>query len=172
MRTSAILLRTILLAIIILSANQAFPQGKFEISGGLGAPEMINLRLKYGQNIQVGTCLYYWHYKASGIFPESYDLAFSAEIIYHFSGKSKNVEQGTWYLLGGLGYYHLDNLADLPYEDYDIGFYPRIGRTLNFSKKIGLNFDLGLFLPLSAASEIPYSFKILPSGSIGFFIRL
>jgi hypothetical protein len=165
--------RSVLFIVLIISINQVFSQSKFEISGGLGVPEYDNLKIRYGQNIQVGACVHFWYDKGGGIFREYYSWSSALEILYHFAGKSKYVEQPTWYLLGGLGYYHNDLLFDVPHEEYDIGFYPRIGRKLNFSKKIGINLDAGLFLPLSAREGYePYKFRILPSGCISFFIRL
>jgi hypothetical protein len=172
MKNSSVLSRIILFAILILSAVQAFPQGKFEISGGLGLPELSNIKLKYGQNVQLGVSLHYWHYSRAGIFSAYNDWSCAAEVTYHFSGKSKHVEQPVWYLLGGLGYYHIDYLIDWPYDYCAISFYPRVGRTLNFSKRTGINMDLGLFVPLSASSGHQYKFRILPSGSISFFVRL
>jgi hypothetical protein len=172
MKSSLYLFNSILLIGLILSDNPIIAQGKFELSGGFGIPEIINVKLRYGQNIQVGACVHFLYYSAGGIFSEYYSWSGSAEILYHFAGKAKYVEQRTWYLLGGLGYYHIDYLMDIPHEEYDIGFYPRIGRTLNFSKKIGINLDAGIFLPLSAAETYTFDFKVLPSGSIGFFIRL
>lgn len=172
MKSSICWFRSILLIVLILFVNKVFSQGKFELSGGLGVPEYNNLKLRYGQNLQVGACVHYWYDKGGGIFSDYYSWSFSAEILYHFSGKSKYVEQPTWYLLAGLGYYHIDLLIDLPHEEYDIGFYPRIGRNLNFSKKLGINFDIGFFLPLSAQEGYDYNFRLLPSGSISFFIRL
>lgn len=171
MKTSPILLRIILFTILILSVNQALSQSKFVLSGGLGEPEFYHLKIKYGQNFQVGLVI--GGYVGHGLFGSDniiFQGSYAAEIIYHFSGVSKYVEQVPWYILGGLGYY------DIPisgwYGTYDIGFYPRIGRTLNFSKRIGIDVDLGIFLPLSASSGNPYDFKVFPSGSIGLFIRL
>jgi hypothetical protein len=172
MRNSSVSFRIILFVMLILSAAQAFPQGKFEISGGLGLPELTNIKLKYGQNIQVGACLHYWHYSQGGIFSAYNDWSCAAELTYHFSGGSKYIDQPTWYLLGALGYYHIDYLIDWPYDYCALSFYPRIGRTINFSKRTGLNMDLGLFIPLSASTGNPYKLRILPSGSISFFVRL
>lgn len=94
----------------------------------------------------------------------------AAELLYHFSGTSKYVEQAPWYILGGLGYYDIP-ISGL-YGSYDIGFYPRIGRTISFSKRIGMNVDIGIFLPLSMTPEYDeYDFKILPSGSINLFVK-
>ena len=169
MKITPISLKIILIAVLILSVNEAFPQGKFEISGGLGLPALSNLRIKYGTDLQIGACI--------GLGVESgYDgnkfaiWSVSAEINYHFSGKSKYVDQHPWYALAGLGCFDLAWVKG--YEDYDIGFYPGIGRTLNFSKRIGINCDIGVFLPLSAAPNQQFNFKILPAGNISFFIRL
>lgn len=57
MKTTPILLRVILFAILILSVTQAFPQSKFEISGGLGLPVFTNLRIKYGNDLKIGACI-------------------------------------------------------------------------------------------------------------------
>jgi hypothetical protein len=173
MKSSICWFRSILLIVLILPVNKVFSQSKFELSGGLGVPEYNNLKLRYGKNLQVGACVHFWYDKGGGIFSEYYSWSFSAEILYHFAGKSKYAEKPTWYLLVGLGYYHIDLLIDLPHEEYDIGVYPRIGRNIYFSKKMGINFDVGLFLPLSAQEGYePYDFRLLPSGSISFFMRL
>ena len=169
MKTSPILFRAALIVALILFANQAFSQKKFELSGGYGVPELFNLGIRYGQNTQIGAY--------GGLYPFEWygntyvDWSCGIEIIYHFMGKSKYVEQAPWYILGGLAYHDLGVMD--PYEEYDISFCPRIGRTLNFSKKWGMNLDLGLFLPLSRAPGYnTYDFKVLPSGNLGFFIRL
>jgi hypothetical protein len=168
MRTSPIFLRTILFAIIILSVNQAFAQSKIEISGGFGYVEFFNGRFKYGQNIQMGACIGFYPFKWYG--ENIVDWSCAAEVTCHFLGKSKYAEQPPWYVLGGLGYYHLPVVDH--YEQYDIAFYPRIGRTLNFSKKSGMNLDIGLFLPLSKSPDYnSYEYKVLLSGGISFFIR-
>lgn len=173
MNSSICCFRYILLALLILPVNKLFSQSKFELSGGLGIPEYGDLKFKYGQNFQIGACAHFWYDKGGGIFGEYYSWSCSAEIYYHFAGKSKYYEQKSWYLLAGLGYYHIDNLLDFPHEQYNIGFYPRIGRVFNFSKKTGINLDVGFFLPFSAQTGYePYEFRLLPSGSLNFFIRL
>jgi len=164
MKSSICWFRSILLLILILSVNKVFSQSKFDLSGGLGMPELINARLKYGQKIQIGLCV-----GIATVFG-NVDGSFAAEVKYNFLGKSKYVEQAPWYVLGGLGHYNLQNFGD--YEQYKFAFYPRIGRTINFSKKMGITGDFGVFLPLSAYNYYTYDFKILPSGGISFFIRL
>ena len=169
MKTLSILFRTILLTSLILSANQTFSQSKFELSGGYGVPELFNIGIKYGQNTQIGAYGGFYPFEWYG---NNYvDWACGIEIIYHFAGKSKKVEQAPWYILGGLAYHELGVMD--PYEQYDISVCPRIGRTLNFSKKLGMNLDFGLFIPLSMASDIhTYDFRFLPSGCLSFFISL
>lgn len=168
MRTFIILLRTILVAGFVLLNNAVYSQDKLELSGGVGMPSLINLKIKYGQNIQLGASI--------GIYPFEWfgenvvDWSCIAEVTYHFSGKSKYVEQKPWHVSGGLGFFELGVID--PYENFDIGFIPGIGRTFNFSKKIGLNYSVGIFLPLSASRGSSYSFLPVPSGNISFFIRL
>jgi hypothetical protein len=153
----------------IIYSFQGFSQGKFELSGGVGIPELINMKLKYGQNIQVGA--------SAGFLPIEWfgetvvDWTVSTEISYHFAGKSKFVEQPTWYISGELSYFDLGIME--PYEGYDLAFCPRIGKTISFSKKTGINLDAGMFLPLSKSSAYStYDFKVLFSGNICIFIRL
>lgn len=168
MKPSLYLLKSIMPIVLILSGYPVKAQGKLELSGGFGMPELIDLKMKYGQNVQIGACV--------GIFPFRWfndivvDWSCIAEITYHFSGNSKYVEQPTWYVSGGLGFFDL-GVNDI-YESYNISFNPRVGRTLNFSKKSGINIDVGLFFPLSSQKDYSYDFKVLPSGSISVFIRL
>jgi hypothetical protein len=68
MRTVSIILKSSLLAMCILIASQAYSQKKLEIAAGLGVPEYTNLKIRYGQNFQAGTCAHYWHYSAGGRF--------------------------------------------------------------------------------------------------------
>lgn len=168
MKECTLILKIILFAGLIFSCNPVHSQSKFELSGGIGLPELCNLKLRYGQNTQIGVSIGLYPFKWFG--DNVVDWSCAAEISYHFSGKSKYVEQATWYILGGLAFHDLGMMNT--YENYDIDIYPRIGRTLNFSKKSGINLDLGLFVPLSASRDNAYKFRLLPSGSIGLFIRL
>jgi hypothetical protein len=159
---------TILVAGFVISNNKVYSQDKLELSIGVGMPDLPNLKIKYGQNIQVGASIGIYTFEWYG--NNVVDWAGIAQITYHFSGKSKYVEQKPWYVSGGLGFFDLGVIE--PYEQYDIGFIPGIGRTINFSKKIGINYSIGLFLPLSASEGSSYHFNIIPSGNISFFIRL
>ena len=138
-------------------------------------PEFINLKVKYGQNIQVAGSVGFFYMP----WGNPWNWSTTAEIIFHFAGESKYVEQPPWYLLFGLTYYEGFDMGFFgDYGEYDFGFFPRIGKTFNFSKRSGVNIDIGVNLPLSARPGDPpnpppdYEFRILPSASIGLFIRL
>ena len=165
MKTSPIVLRTILFVILILTVNKAFPQGKFELSCGYGWPDLSNLKIKYGKNIQIGASQSFA--RLGGDNPKIFLWTTAAEIYYHFGGKSKFTEQPPWYLMGGLGcVWGRDG------DDNTVYLYPRLGRKINFSKRTGINLDAGAFIPLSKELGDFMGFPIWPSGSISFFIRL
>jgi hypothetical protein len=168
MEKSPVLLRTILFALLILTAGQAFPQGKFEISAGAGWPEMTNLKIKYGKVLQIGACQSFSIESLSPDYKNKiYMDATAAEIYYHFGGKSKYNEQPVWYLLFGLG-----SLWGHDGDKNSYYFYPRVGRSFSFSKRIGINLDAGAFFPIGRESGDFFDFFVYPSGSISFFVRL
>ena len=165
MKTSTFLVKMILFAGVILSESPVFSQSKYEISGGVGFPEMISLKFKYGKVIQIGL--------SQSIAPFNGNVPVgptALEIYYHFAGKYKFNQPPPWYLIGGFGYFWSQD-GDI-YDDEDEGiplcFYPRIGRHFNFSKSAGINFDAGAFIPF-------FDFEgtnVWPSLGISFFIRL
>jgi hypothetical protein len=158
---------------LLLVTTTNLAQRRIEFSAGCGVPEYTNIRIKYGDNIQFGICGHYFYEKPSGSFGPYHSWVLTAESVYHFAGRSHLVSQPTWYLLGGIGYFHNDLIVDIPHEEFDVGFYPRIGRTFNFSNRMGINADMGLYLPLSARDGYkPYRFRLLPSGGISLFVRL
>jgi hypothetical protein len=140
-------------------------QGKFEVSFGLGMPEGINLRAKYGKNFQVGL--------SQGLFPNfnpgnnepGIFGTTSLDLYYHFAGKSKYTIQKLWYIMVGLSKNYPNE------EDYQILPYVRFGRTINFSEKIGLNLDFGPVFLFEPGHDSPVP-PVLPSGYVGLFIRL
>jgi len=171
MKTSTLTLKIILLAGFILSDNPVFSQGKFEMSVGVGFPEMINLKIKYGKDIQIGLCQSLW--------PVFHNVPIgptAAEIYYHFAGKSKFTEQPTLYLLGGLGYFWLQEggIYDDECKGVPFCFYPRIGQSINFSRRMGFNFEAGAFIPFynTPHNSIKEIYHIYPSISISLFLRL
>jgi hypothetical protein len=146
-----------------------FPQSKFELSGGLGFPDMLNIGLKYGSKIQIGA--------SYGVLPRPQDNIIkcsSLVLFYHFAGNSKFTTQPPWYLNGGISYihsYYRDRKYDIDWKA--ICLYPRIGRTNNFTKKIGINIDIGVIFSTGYNYfEGIHKFDIMPSGSISLFHRI
>jgi hypothetical protein len=140
------------------------PQYKFEIAIGVGFPEIINLKIKYGwRNVQIAF--------GGGVFPVDNIRTVDVGLYYHILGKSKFAEQFPWYTLGGLNFTNYN---------YEFGIarylspYLRIGRAINFSKKFGLSIDIGPGLVTDVTEDDvggrsePF---IIPSESISLFIR-
>ncbi|MCX6262065.1 MAG: hypothetical protein NTY95_14750 [Bacteroidia bacterium] len=163
MKTSTFLAKMVLFAGVILSETPVFSQSKFEISGGVGIPEMTSLKIKYGKVIQIGL--------SQSFFPFSNNVPLgptSLEIYYHLAGKSKFNEHPTWYLIGGLGYFWSQKEGIYyKFEGIPLCFYPRIGRHINFSKSTGINFETGAFIPFWNLGVY-----VWPSAFISFFVRL
>jgi hypothetical protein len=136
--------------------NEVYSQDKFELSGGFGLPEAINLKIKYGgKNIKIAL--------GGGFLPQSEKLrTLDIGFYYHFAKKSKFTGNFVWYTLGGLNIMKFGSNSESSIEHYP---YLRVGRAINFSKKTGLNVDIG-----ACFNEYDDS-PIVPSGSIGFFIR-
>jgi len=154
MKINASILRTILLAGLMLSANPVFSQDKFEIFGGFGFIDMETIGLRYGNNFQVGlTQSFGVRYSILQLPPQT-----AVEIYCHFGGKSEFTEQHPWYMLGRLGCFPLGY------------FCPRLGRSFFFSGRTGINIDLGIILPIGDSLKSEY-YTILPSGRISFFYR-
>ena len=146
-----ILKRSFLLLLgLVIFNTLVFSQSKVEISGGYGFPESLNLKVKYGNNFQIGL--------SQSIYLNYIDAPLAVEIYYHFAGTSGFPEQKPWYLLGGFG--DLWRLKNVIY------FYPKVGRSFNFSKGTGINIDAGIFL------INPPSMHTLPSLNISLFFRL
>jgi hypothetical protein len=153
-------------------------QSKFEVSLGGGIPELFNLKLRYGNNLQVSAAIGYFSVEFLG--SQAYDWTYTLEGLYHFSGTTKHLNLHTWYVSVSLGYYDFELMAPfgLNYDRFDIAFNPRIGKTFYFSELSGINLDIGLFVPLSKIpidetyEPDPINWTILPSGSFGFFFRL
>jgi hypothetical protein len=139
-----------LLTGLLIFNETVFSQSKVEISGGFGIPEYLNLKVKYGSNIQIALC--------QSIMPSYTDWPAAIEIYYHFGGKSKFVDQRPWYLLCGFG--DLWRLNEIKY------FYPKLGRSFNFSKTVGINIDVGVFY------INPSNWHNEPSVNISLYIRL
>lgn len=164
---------------LIIFSNPIFPQSKFEMSGGFGIPNWLNIGLKYGSKIQIGSTIGFLQ------MPDKYIYkSLSLNIYYHFAGKSNFSTQSPWYLNGGIGYQNSYDQDRINHSNDEKSFfiYPRIGRTFNLSKKTGFNFDAGVFFGaiyynnsfdgLRMRNGFEFVDAVMPSGSISFFFRL
>jgi hypothetical protein len=173
----------IIILVFFLSFNWLFSQNKFEISGGVAIPELINLKFKYGNHFQIGGGIgifqqtqigSYFKPYLSQVFPISLDL------YYNFL-KSDRTGSYKWHLANGITYVNAPDPDDRrKYLYYNL----RIGRIINFTKQTGLNLDLGTSIfedwyiytyrryPNFGVSENRNEISFYPiSGNISFFIK-
>lgn len=127
--------------VTLLATQPATGQEKFNISVGLGAPELLNLGIRYqmGQS-QLGL--------SAGFLPGSYDKDFAvgADYFYHFTGTSFLSPRRLWY--GRVGLYNYAFEDDFQ-ETNLLLLVPRIGKDFNFSPKLGISADAGVSLVVS-----------------------
>lgn len=169
-----------ILVLMFLVSNQITAQKKTEFAVGAGIPEAINFKFKYGINNKVGI--------SAGIFPDiyysSYDNKYYSTIyttlsldIYHYFKKQNDTIRSKWYCNSGISFWPGS-------DEKSLFLYLRFGRSINFSKKTGINIDLGLAPGIHWEREttgsitygtVPYeetTLLPLPSCSISFFVRL
>ncbi len=134
-------------------------QGKFEAGLGGGLFEAGSIKIKYGNNLQVGVCQGF-------LFADFWQTG--AEVYYHFAGVSKYVNQHPYYIMGGVS----TTLFSRGYDRFEkIFIYPRIGRTFSFSKRYGVSLDAGP--GLSMADDIDrYHSMPVATFSIHVFVRI
>ena len=150
-----------LLPFILLIGSPVFSQSKIEADFGVGFMEGLSTKLKFGNNFQFGLCQGF----APGVSP--FWLT-GTELYYHFGKESKFAGQRTFYVMGGFS----TTLFALGYDSFEkIATYSRIGRTINFSAKTGLNVDFGIGI-LSADDIDGYHSTLIPTASVHFFVRL
>jgi hypothetical protein len=110
---------------------------KFDISAGIGFPELMNIGIKYQvfDQLQIGLSI-------GGIyFPGIGAVTFSGDIYYHFGGLSKFSEIQPWY--GRIGITSYGVADDGEYMWFS---YLRIGHELYFSGNFGISLDAGIGL--------------------------
>lgn len=130
--------------LFLLGSIPAMGQEKFNISAGIGAPELLNLGVRYqmGQS-QLGL--------SAGILPWSYDNEFSVGVdyFYHFWGATTLATRRPWY--GRIGLYH--HAFEDEFQDTNLLLLvPRLGKDFNLSPKVGIAADAGVSLVASRNS--------------------
>jgi len=147
-----------LLFSFILFNELGYSQNKVEADLGVGLFEGIGLKVKYGNNIQIAIC--------QGFAQGSFWMT-GVEGYYHFAGLSKHMDQRTFYVMMGLS----STLFAGGYSNFEkIIIYSRLGKTFNFSKKSGLNFDAGAGI-LMADDIDGYHSSVVPTFGIHYFRR-
>lgn len=144
----------------VASQQQVTSRYRFEADIGYGFPESICLKIKYGNQIQLGLNQ---AFDTQGLGPSS------LEIYYRLGEKPRGIYQGPWYILGGIAGY----LFDVDYKKkYGLFFYPRGGRSFYLSKISGINVDIGPGFPFGRDIESgnPIS-PVLFTGSMTFFLK-
>ena len=148
----------LLLFCFLLFNNLVYSQNKVEADIGVGLFEGISLKVKYGNNAQIALC--------QGFAQRSFWMT-GVEGYYHFAGLSKHVDQRTFYVLVGIS----ATLFASGYDSFEkIILYSRIGKTINFSKKSGLNLDVGAGI-LWADDIDGYHSSMVPTFGIHYFRR-
>ena len=147
----------LLLPLLLMAAVPVFSQGKLEASFGLVTSEGLCIKLKYGNNLQAGL--------SQGFYSGTAMLT-GIEGYWHFAGRQQVGTQKPFYLMAGLG----TTIFSKGFSVFEKTlFYPRIGRTVNFTERLGMNLDIGPdFL---RTNDDGVSSSVFPAGSIHFFFR-
>lgn len=144
-------------------------QEKINLYGGFAVPEVFvyGIRFQFNQ-VQLGLGI-------GSNLPSNYSpmfslLTFSSDVSCHFGGISQKSDRKTWYIKGGLSKWV--DLGEEP-DKVPVVFYSRIGGDINFSKKVGLNLELGINIGKKFNDNyLWYNHSISPSFGIFIFYRV
>ncbi|WP_020568523.1 hypothetical protein [Neolewinella persica] len=168
----------IFIVIIFLfgTLHQASAQKDFNITTGVGIPELLNVGVRYQINqFQIGSSI--------GSFPaiDESSISISSDVYYHFGRPSKLSTRRPWY--GKIGLNYLRDEDEYKINKY-LHFNTRIGREINISDKTGFQIEFGILHEMSSKSIIKkplpsctwcfnfdLSWPIIPSIGIGFFFK-
>jgi hypothetical protein len=168
----------ILVLLLFLSSNFLFSQNKVEISAGLGIPELLNLKIKYGNSLQLCGSI--------GFAPIISFWAFSTDFYYHFPTKSTEDKIKKWYLNFGVSYFP-PSQSFSSVSKKTILMYSRVGKSFYFNKMnclTGLAIDLGIMFQIWTNEKYSYGPHLMvssktmnspvigPAASICYFFKL
>ncbi len=143
----------IILIIPFFITSQLFSQDKFNLGFGAGYTDLINVGLYYQiDQVQIGI--------SSGTWPNEKLLSLIGDIKFHFGDKSELSALQLWYFSIGLNFLYEDSRTKI-FRSLHGNF--RVGRKVFFSRKIGLDLNLGLIGRISEYNII----KIKQYGPIG-----
>jgi hypothetical protein len=161
--------------------------GRFELSAGIGTPEFIYFKVKYGRRFRAGMSL--------GILPNgwNFDRDGSTSLgidFYQYFAKSKKTDQFSWYVNGGISKLFPGSTYPNMFQEVteNIIIFTRFGRSIYFSKSAGINLDLGFELAQKRVTRwgspmytAAYGHRVmfnddtfwepLPSISLSFFVK-
>jgi len=135
--------KAILLFLVIFSSMicKSQEQEKFNITGGIGFMELINLggRFQFNQT-ELGFSI--------GTYPiqDESNLSLQTNVLYHFAGSSNFSNRRPWYIRSGLTYSWFESDYS---EDKLFTIDGRIGRDFNISEKFGVQVDIGTIYIIS-----------------------
>lgn len=169
---SGYLLKLLSSFLFFFIATSLYGQEKVNITAGIGFPELLNAGIRYSFpqtqiGINVGTLP----------IPDESNLAISGDLLFHVGGFSKLNTRRPWYIKTGLTYHELED----KFRRYTYIFiYPRMGRELNLTRKIGFQLEVGASVQLFREVEnitppninLDIDFPFLPSFGGAFFYRL
>lgn len=148
----------ILICFLFVGYN-GYAQNKVEIDLGAGLLEKMSLKVKYGKKIQIALC--------QGFAKRSFWLT-GVEGYYHFAFSTKYPDPEIFYAMMGLS----ATVFTPGYSDFEKTILTyRIGKTINFSEKSGLNLDAGVGFLMGEDTDQYYS-KVFPTFAFHFFVRV
>jgi len=144
---------SLLFVFLLGYGNKTFGKDKFNISGGIGFPDVLNIGARYQlkhDTMQIGISFGGGGYVAS----------VSGDVYWNFSGYSRFSTRPPLYFKVGV-------TILIPNSEYELGpmLNLRLGRDLNLSKKVGFNLEGGLIISASAM-------ELYPGFGIYFFYRI
>ncbi|TVQ19231.1 MAG: hypothetical protein EA361_00940 [Bacteroidetes bacterium] len=157
--------------LLICGTHLSSGQEKFNISAGIGSPELLNvgLRLQHNQT-QFGLTIGSLPLKDENI------ISFSGDVYYHFAGSSALSDRKPWYARTGLGYLRHETNT---FIDKYVYLNLRMGRDFHISEKFGVNMDVGVSFELhndktqkEPSNGLRLEFPVLPSLGIAIFYRI
>lgn len=181
----------VILTLFMALNNVLYSQRNIELSTGIGLPDYMNIKIKYGSRFQIGagigTYPASWNHNFMGRhltsilhneFPGNI-ITLALDGYYHFE-QSKYPNLFNWYWNFGIAHASINppTVSQQFKEEISL-YYLRYGSSLYFSDRAGVNIDLGMMLEKSRytkfgswggqeASEL----DIIPlAGSISLFYR-
>jgi hypothetical protein len=149
----------VILICFLFAGHYGYSQNKLEFDLGLGLLERVSLKVKYGKKTQVSIC--------QSFAKKSFWLT-GIEAYYHFSFSTKYPDAELFYAMTGVS----ATVFTPGYSSFETKvIYYRIGKTINFSERYGLNLNAGFGTQLDKDAE-RYQSKTFPTFAIHFFVRV